>query len=264
LYPLYTTGDSLDKFKKVARGDLEAETSGWTNLQQRGFGGRGGGPGGFGNFADAAGAQANKINFEMVNRDVPFAVMAIARVPQTQMVPENGTDGALNIHLTEVPVSKAVAAVAKQVRRDWGQYYLISPGFGGGRGGDFAQNNRGQRNFGDNTNRFDPQAMEARREEFQAQREKAFEAQLATMTPQEQEKVKEDRKQMEEIRNLPPEERQQRFEQMAARPEFQQRMEQRQYRGVMNTTPEQRADRARARIERSQRFQQRQSQGQGR
>ena len=40
LYPLYSTGDSLDKFKKVARGDLEAETSGWTNLQQRGFGGR--------------------------------------------------------------------------------------------------------------------------------------------------------------------------------------------------------------------------------
>jgi hypothetical protein len=260
LYPLYSTGDSLDKFKKVARGDLEAETSGWTNLQQRGFGGRGGGAGGFGNLADAAQAQADKINFELLDRDVPFAMMAIARVPQTQLVPENGTAGSLNIHLKKVPVSQAVAAVAKQVHRDWDQYYLIAPGFGG-RGGDFARGDRGDRgprNVGDNTNRFDPQAFEARREEFQAQREKQFEAQLATMTQQEQEKAKEERKQFEEMRNMTPEERQQRFQEMASRPEFQQRMEQRQYRGVMNTTPEQRAERMKARMERMQRRQQQQ------
>ncbi len=265
LYPLYSTSDSLAGFKKVARGDLEVETSGWTNLLERGgFGGRGGpgGPGGFGfgMLSDAAASQSKKINLELVNRDLPFATMALARVGQSQVVPENGTVGTLNLHLQQVSYEKAVAAVAKQVHRSWDDYYLLQPGFGFGRGGDNAGNDRGgRRDFGgDNTNRFDPQFAEIRREEREVQREKAFEAQLATLTPQEQEKVKEERKQMEDLRNLSQEEREKKMQEFAARPQFQQRMEQRMYRGVMNTTPEQRADRARSRVERQQRWQQQQ------
>jgi hypothetical protein len=259
LYPLYTSDESVERFKKVARGDLPTETSGWTNFQVRGFGRGPGGPGGFGFMGDALGAQGNVIDFDVVNRDLPFAAVALARFGQ--LVPENGTAGNITVRLKQVPVTKAVAAVADHVKRKWDQYYLVySEDFG--RGGEFTRGDRergGERRFGgDNTNRFDPQFAEARREEFQAQREKQFEAQLATMTPEQQTKVKDERKQMEELRNLSPEERQQRFEQMAARPEFQQRMEQRSYRGVMNTTPEQRAERTKARIERMQRRQQQQ------
>jgi len=254
LYPLYRTGDSLDSFKKVARGDLPVEGSGWTNLQTRGFGGRGGGPGGFGMLGDAVANQSKAINLELVNRDLPFATMALGRFGSSQVIPENGTEGTLNVHLQQVSYEKAVAAVAKQVHRKWDEYYLVQPGFGFGRD-DSARGDRGdrRRDGGDNTNRFDPQFAEIRREEFQAEREKRFEATLATMTPEEQQKTKEERQQFEEIRNLPPEERQQRFEQMASRPEVQQRMEQRSYRGVMNTTPQQRAERTKERVERMQR-----------
>ena len=53
LYPLYTTGATLDTLKKALRGELEQPVLGWTNLSSRSFrggfgGGFGGGGGGFG------------------------------------------------------------------------------------------------------------------------------------------------------------------------------------------------------------------------
>jgi len=267
LYPLYTKGDSLVEFKQVARGDRAVEGSRWTNFYQGRFGGRGGGPGGPGGgmFGENLRNDTRVIDLQLDHKDLTFAALALSRVSQAHVVPENGTAGMISTHLARVPYSKAVASVAKQVNRKWDQFFTLQPnGFGrdfarDGEGGRRDRGDFGGRRFGTNdTNRVDdPAFAESRREQFEAQRQIQFEAQLATMTPEEQKKAKEQQQEMEQLRNMTPEERQQKFQEMMSRPEVQQRMQQRMMGGVMNTTPEQRVERAQRRAQ----WQQRRTQG---
>jgi hypothetical protein len=274
-YPLYSKSDSLVTFKKAVRGDVEPETAGWTNLQTRGgFRGGPGGPGPGGMFGDVVRSQNNLVNLELINRDLDFATLALARFSQARIVPENGTSGHITTHLQQVPYQKAVAAVAKQVNRKWDQFYALQPGFGFGRDGGPGGRDRdvargeGRGEFGrgerrrDGTNRVDdPQFAEDRQERRDAERQRMQEAQLATMTAEEQKKAEEDRQRFEAMRNMSPEERQKAFQEMASRPEFQQRMQQRQMNQLKNTTPQQRAERDKRRTEWQQRRQQGSGQG---
>lgn len=270
LYPLYTKGDSLVAFKKAVRGDVDPASVGWTNLQTR-MGGRGfGGPGG--GFGDIVRGQNNLVNLKLDNKDLDFTLLALARFSQARLVPENGTSGNIKLQLEQVPYQQAVASVAKQVNRKWEQFYALQPGFGFGRDGgpggrDFARNDgdgrgefgRGEfgRRRGDGTNQVETaEEREARRD---AEREKMREAQLATMTAEEQKKQEEERARWEAIRNLPEAEREKAFAELRASPEFQQRQQafqQRQMNQLKNSTPEQRAERYKQRMERQQRWQQ--------
>ncbi len=267
LYPLYTKSSSLVAFKKTVRGDLTPEASGWTNFSMRGGGwGRGG-------FGDTVRSQNDMVNLQLDGRDLGFAILALARVSQARVVPEGGTDGKINLRLNQVPFEKAVAAVAKQVNRDWDQLFTLQPGgdFFGGRGGDFGgppdfarggdRGDRG-RGRGDREERRDEgtnapvatnevAAAESWRERRETERARQFEAQLATMTPEEQQKAKEEREKFEQMRNLPPEERQKAFQELAnSRPDMRRNFEQRMNRFLVNSTPDQRVERAQARLER--------------
>ncbi len=271
LYPLYSKGSSLVAFKKTVRGDITPEASGWTNFSMRGGGGSGRG-GGF--FGDTVRSQNDVVNLQLDGRDLPFTILALSRVSQARIVPEGGTAGTINLRLNQVPFDKAVAAVARQVKRDWDQFYTVQPGEDFGRGGDFGgrgggdfggRGDRGGRDgFGRGdrgtnalaaTNVVDEAALaDTRREQREAERARQLEAQLATMTPAEQQKAKEERQKFEEMRNLPPEERQKAFQELAnSRPDFRRNIEQRMTRGLVNSTPDQRVDRAQSRLERQKR-----------
>jgi hypothetical protein len=267
LYPLYTKSSSLVAFKKTVRGDLTPEASGWTNFSMRGSGGWG-----RGGFGDTVRSQNDVVNLQLDGRDLGFAILALSRVSQARVVPEGGTDGKINLRLNQVPFEKAVAAVAKQVNRDWDQLYTLQPGgdFFGGRGGDFggppdfARGDRGDRgrDRGDREGRRDEgtnavivtnevAVADAWRERRETERARQFEAQLATMTPEEQQKAKEEREKFEQMRNLPPEERMKAFQELAnSRPDMRRNFDQRMNRYLVNSTPDQRVERAQSRLER--------------
>jgi hypothetical protein len=282
VYPIFSTSSSFVNLRKLARGDIPQESSGWTNFfllgNRSGRGGRGGGPGGpgggrgggpgggggfggpggggggfggfgGGGFADVARGQNSLVSLTVAGKDLGFAALALARYSNAQIVPEDGADALITVSLQQVPFTDAVAKVAKEAHRKWDVFYSLQaqPDFfaddrnrgdnGRGDGGG-----RGFRNRDENdTNRV------SRADEWAALREREMEARLATMTPEEQAKVKENEKKMEEIRNMPPEERQQAFQQMANDPanaQMRQRMESRGNSAFKNSTPVQRVERA--------------------
>jgi hypothetical protein len=259
VYPIFSKSGSFVNLRKLARGDVYRDTAGWTNFSMvgnnGGGGGRGGpgrgGPGG-GGFGDVARSQNSLVNLNISAKDLNFAALALARYSNAQIVPEDGADALITLSLIQVPFTKAVAKVAKAAGRKWDVFYSVQaqPEFFG-RGDDGP--GRGFRNRDENdTNRL------ARAEEWAALREREFEARLATMTTDEQEKAREEQKKMEELRNLPPEQRQQAFQELANNPQnnqYRQRGEARANNAFKNSTPDQRVDRERRMIEMRQRRQ---------
>jgi len=266
-YPLYSSSKSLKNFKKVLRGELDPAEGGWAALQPRGFrGGRGGGPGGFGGggpgfgggggfFGGAARNDARLVTLQLANKDLEFTTLALARFAQAKVVPEDGTSGNLNVSLTRVPMPKAVAAVAKQVHRNWTEYYALQSWRG------FRPTNEWARTD-DSTNGppFGEDRPWGRRRDgtndMRANMERQNEIDMATMTPEELKQAEERRKQFEEMRDLSPEERRARFEQMRNSPGFQQGRDNRMNNSIKNLTPEQRNDRYKQIAERRLRGQQ--------
>jgi hypothetical protein len=263
VYPIYSKSSAFVTLRKLARGDISHDSAGWTNffiLGERGRGGRGpgrGGPGGFGGppggFGDVARSQNSPVSLNVSGKDLSFAALALARYSNAQIVPEDGADALITLSLTQVPFTKAVAEVAKGAHRKWDVFYTLQaqPDF-------FGRDDGGRRGFRErdenDTNRV------ARAEQWAAMREREFEARLATMTPEDQAKAKEDEKKMEEMRNLPPEERQQAFQQMANDPrntQNAQRWQSRMNNAFKYATPEQRVQRARRMADRKQRQQSR-------
>ena len=268
VYPIYSKSSAFVNLRKIARGDIARDSAGWTNFFMIGSGngpgrggrGGGGGPGGgrggpggggfggFGGFADVARSQNSLVSLNIAAKDLGFAALALSRFSNAQIVPEDGAGALITVSLKQVPFTAAVAKVAKEASRKWDVFYFLQaqPDF-------FAQDDqrgRGDNNFGrrgfrdrdeNDTNRV------SRADEWAALRERERDARLATMTPEEQAKAKEDEKKMEEIRDMPPEQRQQAFEQMANDPQNQQmrqRMEARGNSAFKNSTPEQRVQRA--------------------
>ena len=250
LYPIFSKGNSVVNLRKLVRGDLASESAGWTNYNSRGFGGFGGGRGGFGGGPDTVHTQNTPVSLTLSGKDLSFAALALARFSQAQVIPEDGASGTISLQLAQVPFVDAVAKVAKQAGRKWEVLYALQgrPDFAGGPDGG-----GGRRGFGRGDGEGDTNSQaraEARQEERTAQRDLEMEARLATMTPEEQAKAKEEQQKFEEMRNLPPDQRQAAFEAMRNDPKNQARGENRRAAYLNNSSPEQRSDRTRQMMER--------------
>ncbi|MFM1768008.1 MAG: hypothetical protein RJA22_537 [Verrucomicrobiota bacterium] len=271
LYPLYSATSRLEALKKALAGAGDAAATGWTNLQGRGspwgFGGRGGppGPGGFG---DPLQAQNDFISLEILNKDLAFTTLALGRYAQTRVIPEDGTEAIISVKFQRTPVDTAVARIAKQARRSWTKLYALRGDRDRERGpGPMASREDGERrrpDEGERDRRREWTDMTPEQREQRRQQRDALEEELKQTLPA-AERQKLDQAQAErdkffqEMQNLTPEQRRERFSQMAGGsggPGGGGGREQRMLSRIKNTTPEQRVDRYRAYEQRRQRWQQ--------
>jgi hypothetical protein len=258
VYPIYSKGSAYVNLRKLARGDIYKDTAGWTNFSMvgDGRGGFGGGPGGgFG--GDGLFPQQSPVTLNLAAKDLDFATLALSRRANAQVIVENGVTGKLiSLKLEDVPFLTAVEKVAKASGLKAEVFYSVQAdqerfaGFGGfddDRGG---RRGGGTNDFGGRFGRGERDTnWMSRADERDLQRQREMEARLATMTAQEQAKAAEERQKMEELRNLPEEQRRQAFEQLRNNPQNQARMENRMNSAFKNATPEQRVERARRALE---------------
>jgi hypothetical protein len=287
IYPLYTTSGKLETLKKALRGELEPPVFGWTNLHARGFfrggfgggggfagggfgggfGGGGPGRGGFGGGppGDVPRNENRLVSLEFDGKDLSFATLALARYAQARVVPEDGTSASVSLKLNKASVSDAVAQLAKKVHRSWTKLYVLQGGFGDrrrGPQGDLAmrdQNGDGRRgDDGGRRGRDWRDMTDEQREELRKERDTINEELKQALLPEDRQKLEQQQQQAEqfrqELQNMTPEQRRDRFQQMAGN------REQRTMSMVKNTTPEQRAERYTQREQRRQLWQQRQGQ----
>ncbi|HKQ38337.1 MAG TPA: hypothetical protein VJ063_09685 [Verrucomicrobiae bacterium] len=246
LYPLYSTGKSVVAFKKAVRGDMAPSQSGWTNLFTAPAWRRGN----TGGFANNARTGNNLVSAQIEGKDLGFAALALSRFTQAQVVAEDGADAFINLRLEQVPFTEAVAQVARRAHRKWDLLYTLQP----------LPQVFTRARMTNMTNLAGPFPMTKplsadERAAAAATREREFEARLATMTPPEREAAQKQQQLVDELNALPPAERQQRLQEMAAanggaqESSMLQRMQDR----LKNMTPEQRVDRDRARLEKQKR-----------
>lgn len=286
IYPLYSGSTSLANLKKSIRGEIDPARNGWTNLQSRmgfrgGFGGFGGGGfGGWGGrdgggFGEAPRTQTSLVSLEFQDKDVSFATLALDRFSQARVVPEDGVSAKINLKLNQAPVPKAVAAVAKQARRDWATLYVMTSERGRGGPGDMARGpdrggpgqggpgeDRGERR-GRDREEMPPEQRAEQRDERRKEMETLNQELQAALPPAERQKLEvaqqEREKQRQEFQNMTDEQRRARFQQMGGG-----NRDTRQLSRINNTTPQQRAERAQQMQARRERFQSQGGQGPGR
>jgi hypothetical protein len=123
LYPIYSTRKSLAAFNQVLLGNLPPAGNGWLALQQLAAWQQSG----LGGFANTLRAENKLVSAELVDKDLTFTALALSRFSKAQVVPEDDTKGFVNLKLQQVPFEKAVAKVARQVHRKWGQVYTLQP-----------------------------------------------------------------------------------------------------------------------------------------
>lgn len=123
LYPVYLTSRSLDVFKQVLHGDQPPAGNGWSALQQLAAWQQAG----IGGFANALRAENKIVSAQFVDKDMAFTALALSRFSKAQVVPEEGISGVVNLSLREITFDKAVARVARQVRRKWDRIYTLQP-----------------------------------------------------------------------------------------------------------------------------------------
>lgn len=262
IYPLYSSGKSYITLKKALRGEISAAENGWTNLQSRASF-----RGGLGGLAGMFGAQTEnpkqRVSFQFQGKDVPFVTLAFDRFAQTRVVPEDGTDATINLTLKQATVPYAVAQLAKKTHRNWAKLYVLrggfggfggfaggGPGFGGGGPGQFGgRGTNGPAQFaarggGTNQGGFSRRELtDEQRAEMRKQREDLEEALKQTLPVEEREKIEKaeaDREKfMKEMQAMTPEQRIQKFSQMAGVGGAS--MDLRNRERLLNTTPEQRA-----------------------
>jgi hypothetical protein len=230
----------------LVRGDIPAEGSGWKNLLTapawRGT---------MGGFASNVRAGNKVVSAQFQNKDLDFAALALSRYSKAQVVAEDNARGVINLTLRQEPFEKAVAAVAHQARQKWDLLYTLQPLRKAA-----ASAKTVQVVSPDGTVLPKAPVVTKSPEERAAAREREFQASLATMTPEERQKAEADQQAMEELRNLPPDERQQRLQEMAAarpsgpQPDFQQRVQNR----LKNGTTDQRVEHDRARLQKQKRM----------
>jgi hypothetical protein len=232
-------------------------------------------------FGDVLRNQNNLVTLNCLDKSLEIATLSLARYAQARVVPEDGTQGTIRLVVRQVTMSKAVAKLAAQVRRNWDQLYALQPERGG-RPGDFA-GDRGGRDFRDgprerfrpdfagppdgllSTNLADTNALAGdtnalawaqRRAERREAMQQRMQEVLSTLSPEERKQAEEMRQRFEGMAQLSPEERRARFEAFGNNPEFRRMMEARSVSRLLNTTPEQRVARDRAREEWRQRREQ--------
>ena len=235
--PLEQVFRIISVLENMAAGNAGTESNCWMAYQSRPmfFGG--------GMFTANASAQNNSVSLKVVGEDLEVATLALARFAQAQVVPEAGTAGTVYLNLTSATMPQAVAQLATQVNRRWARFYTLEPGFRF----DTARRDSAETDQLDGTAPTNQLRGErAWREpspEQEQQFEKLFEAQLATMTPEEKQRALERRARWQAMHNLTPEQRRELMAQLAADPAFQQRMQQRMLQRLQDSTPEQRAER---------------------
>jgi hypothetical protein len=269
VYPLYTTKSSLARLVEIALGQ-QTDLAGWKAWRSRPFGG--------GPFADALREGNKLVTLQLVDKDAEFAALALNRFARAQVVPEDGTTNLVRLILHNATMPEAVDKLAKQSRRDWTVFYTLQPGFFGrrgpfgdtnmvaGMGGDtnlppfafFGRGRRGGTNDAEGTNNFPGPGMGMMGGFMGGPgMQRQLEAQMATMTLEEQKRAQEMQQRMEEIRNLPPEQRQAKMAELFQSSDMQNRIQNRMVNVIKNTTPEQRVDRTRTIMEMRQRFENR-------
>lgn len=123
LYPLYSTRKSLSAFKQVLQGNLPPAGNGWAGLEQLATWQQAGLSG----FASTLRAENRLVSAQLVDKDPAFTALALSRFSKAQIVPEEGTTGSINLKLEQVSFDKAVAKMAKQVHRKWDRIYTLQP-----------------------------------------------------------------------------------------------------------------------------------------
>ena len=221
VYPLYSSRKSRLALEKVVFGEAKAPESGWSAYQAQPFRGAGGGM-----FGANLRAENQLVNMKVAGKDIGVVALGLARYAQAQVVPEDGTKGTVHLTMSQGTMPQAVAKLAGQVDRHWTRFYTLQVGrtFEPARreGGDLAQGPS-------------PEVIQRLQQQF--------EAQLQTMSPDEQKHAQEMRQRWEKMRSLSPEERRQQFAQMMADPQFQQQMQQRMLQRIKDSTPQERAER---------------------
>jgi hypothetical protein len=123
LYPIYSTRKSLATFEKVLQGNAPPAGNGWSGLQQMALWQQAG----LGSFASTLRAENKLVSARVAAQDVTFTALALSRFSRAQVVPEDNTKGVISLKLQQVPFEKAVAKVARQVRRKWTRVYTLQP-----------------------------------------------------------------------------------------------------------------------------------------
>lgn len=152
-YPLYTTKDRLRAVEQLARGEVEAPLTGWTNWNARpnfgalasmaqrlasgdttvqtnlmaaagtmGFGGPGG-PG-MGNEGPVI---PMPVTLNLQSQPLAEATAMLRQFGRVKVVAEDGTSRDVTLDLQDVPMDKAVAALAKWEARNWAKFYALEP-----------------------------------------------------------------------------------------------------------------------------------------
>lgn len=243
IYPIYSSRATLQQLKATAQAGQTPGNRPWKSwTEQASF--RFAGP-----LGNALRNENRLVNAQFNGKDAAFAAQALNRVSSDRVVAEDNTSGLVSLKLSQAQMSDAVAQVARQVKRKWTVFYLLSPAPFMGRG--FPGGNP-------MTSTSSPTP------EQKAEADKQFEASLAPLNPEEQEKAKQRREQFEKIRDLPPEERAQAMQQAAQQmmqqnPGMQDQMRQQimeRFTGALkDSTPEQRLERNRMINERRKMFQ---------
>jgi len=214
VYPLYSSRQSRIALEKVVLGDAKPGDSGWSAYETSAFRGEGG------IFGANLRAENTLVTIKVPGKDVSVAALGLDRFAQAQIVPEDGTKGTVYLEVARATMPEAVSKLARQVNRSWTRLYALQPG-----------------------SRYETARRSALPPEVVERTEKAFAAQLETMTPEEQKQALETRQRWQELRDLPLEERRKRFEEMASNPQFQQQMVVRMLQRLRDSTPEERAER---------------------
>ena len=244
IYPLYSNKKSLAALQETLRGETDAATCGWTNLQARGMGTPGFGGGGFGGpmmMPGTAPAQKQRVSLNITGKDLAFAILAFGRFAQTRIVPEDGTAALINLSLKNAKIPDAVAKLAKKVGRKSTKLYALQPMFGpegfGGPGGPRPFMRDGNEPGGAQRFAFGGPEMS---DEMRKQRMTLEEELKQTLPTEERQKLeqaqREREKQMQEFADMTPEQQRERMMQMAGGGASQMNANR-----ILNSTPEQRA-----------------------
>jgi hypothetical protein len=238
VYPLYTTRATLRQLKETVRAGQTAGERPWKAWQEQpAF--RFAGP-----LGDELRNENQLISVELMGKDAGAAAQALNRFSHDRVVPEDDTPGMVNLKLAQATLPAAVAQVARQVKRDWTVFYLLSPARFMGRPA------------------FASGPAAGLTPEKKAQFDQQFEASLATLSPEERALAQQRREKMEALRNLPADQRgpamQQAFQQMMSNPgmqaQIQSALQGRMATAIKDSTPDQRVERTRTIVERRKMF----------
>jgi len=232
VYPLYSSHRSLAALENVSLGNGAADQSGWSAFQTRPMRWAGG------MFGANLRAGNRLVSMQVSDKDVGVVALGLERYAQAQVVPEDGTTGAVTLDLANATMRQAVARLAGQVNRRWTRFYTLQPGFRPpvARQEDAAPDQAD--NGGDQPRPAGPPPEVVERMEQQ------FQAQLETMSPEEKKQAIARHQRWLELRNLPPEERRKRFDELMADPAVVQQMFQNMEQRLKDSTPEERAQRS--------------------